>query len=318
MKMTDNEDITQNITEKPSFFTPQKTLLIIGAVVALIVIGIFSIMKWSLVDQPFFGGIFNTTYWGQPLYVFFIPLVPLAYFVAWAYWGHLQWGMMTPFHGLWNAMQSHSEVIFKTDANLNFNLTSEAGACLVFEKDRYNALVKHKYPWLTPISNWLRPVDQSVDFAKYLQGSWESKPMVNIGSIPGSILLDAKGWTKAVSPERMAIANECDIYNDMNPDDQIHGLSKAWRYMDSGKIVKPQNVDLYITVPWVRIDNCYPRVRNSASWAGFVRQLAETLAASAANKGMSMTMAGIVVFIACLVISGLMFLMKVWAHVPVK
>lgn len=307
-------DEVDNISEKEKtvnkFLTPDRIILVVGVIGILAIFGVLSIMKWSLVDQPFFGGIFNIAFWGTPLYVFFIPIVLLMYFVAWAYWAHLRWDMMAPFHGLYVAMTSHSDVIFKTNMDLVFGLKSEAGACLVFEKDRYNALVEHKYKWLTGISKKLRPVDQSTDFAKYLQGSWETKPVVNIGSIASSILLDANGWTKEVSPERIAIAKECDLHNEMNPDDQIHSLAKAWKYMDEGKIIKPQNVELYVNVPWVRIDNAYSSSRNSASWGGFVRQLAETLQREAANKGANMTWAGVVVFVGSLAISAMMFIMK--------
>jgi hypothetical protein len=275
-------------------------------------------MKWSLVDQPFFGGIFNTSFWNTPMYIFFIPVVLLMYFVAWAYWAHLRWDMMAPFHGLWVAMSSHSDVIFKTDLNLNFILKSEAGACLVFEKDRYNALVEHKYKFLTSISKKLKPVDQSTDFAKFLQGSWETKPVVNIGSIPSSILVDANGWTKDVSPERAAIAKECDLWNEINSNDQIHSLAKAWQYMSEGKMPTPSNVKLYVDVPWIRVDNAYSSSRNPAAWGGFLRQLAENLANSAANKGLNMTWASVVVFLSCLGISGLMFVMKILSHTPGK
>ncbi len=317
--MTDNED---NISEKEKpvkkFLTTDRIILIVGIVGIIAIFGVLSIMKWSLVDQPFFGGMFNTAFWGTPLYVFFIPVALLMYFVAWAYWAHLRWDMMAPFHGLYVAMTSRSDVIFKTDSDLNFILKSESGACLVFEKDRYNALVEHKYKWLTSISKKLRPVDQSTDFAKFLQGSWETKKVVNIGSIAASILLDANGWTKDVSPERVAIAKECDIHNEMNPNDQIHSLAKAWRYMDDGKIITPPNVKLYINVPWVRIDNAYSSSRNSAAWGGFLRQLAETLSRDAGNKGMSMTWAGIIVFVSCLGISAAMFIMKIMSHTPIK
>lgn len=317
--MIDEED---NISEKEKpvekFFTPEKIILIIGIIVILIIFGAISLMKWSLVDQPFFGGIFNTSFWNTPLYVFFIPIVLLMYFVAWAYWAHLRWDMMAPFHGLWVAMNSHSDVIFKTDLNLNFILKSEAGACLVFEKDRYNALVEHKYKFLTGISKKLKPVDQSTDFAKFLQGSWETKPVVNIGSIPASILLDANGWTKDVSPERAAIAKECDLWNEMNPDDQIHSLAKAWQYMSEGKLSVPPNVKLYATIPWVRIDNAYSSSRNPASWGGFLRQMAENLAQQAAKGGFNMTWAGIIVFVSCLGISALMFIMKIMSHTVIK
>ena len=312
--------MTNDEKNKPTekFLTPEKIILIVGIVGILIVFAVISLMKWSLVDQPFFGGIFNTAFWGTPLYVFFIPLALLMYFVAWAYWAHLRWDMMAPFHGLYVAMTSRSDVIFKTDLMLNFILKSEAGACLVFEKDRYNALVEHKYKFLTSISKKLKPVDQSTDFAKFLQGAWETKPVVDIGSIPSSILLDANGWTKDVSPERAAIAKECDLHNEMNPNDQIHSLAKAWKYMNEGVIPKPKNVKLYVNVPWIRIDNAYPSSRNPAAWGGFLRQMAENLAKLEGQKGLNMTWAGIIVFLACLVISVLMFVMKFLAHAPVK
>lgn len=317
--MTNEED---NISEKEKpvekFLTTDRIILIVGIIGILAIFGALSLMKWSLVDQPFFGGWFNTAFWGTPLYVFFIPIALLMYFVAWAYWAHLRWDMMAPFHGLYVAMMGHSEVIFKTDLNLNFILKSEAGACLVFEKDRYNALVEHKYKWLTNISKKLRPVDQSTDFAKYLQGSWETKPVVNIGSIASSILLDTFGWTKEVSPERVAIAKECDFWNETNPNDQIHSLAKAWQYMSEGKIITPPNVKLYVTIPWIRIDNSYSSSRNPAAWGGFLRQLAENLAQQAAKGGLNMTWAGVIVFVSCLLISAAMFVMKIMAHTPVK
>ena len=321
IKMAEETEVqipTGNKEEK-KFLTMGRIILGVGIIGILALFGVFSIMKWSLVDQPFMGGLFNTSFWNTPLYIFCIPIVLLMYFVAWAYWAHFKWDMMAPFHGLGVAMSGHSDVVFKCDLNLNFILKSEAGACLVFEKERYNEIAADTTKLWNRIRMKIRPVDQSVSIAKFLQGSWETNPMVNIGSIPTSILLDANGWTKDVSPERTAIAAECDLYNDTNTNgDQIHSLAKAWKYMDSGRIPTPPNVKLYTVAPWIRIDNSYSSSRNSAAWGGFVRQLAETLAASAANKGMSMTTAGIVVFISCLLISGLMFLMKIWVHVPAK
>ena len=305
---------TEGKKEEKKFFNTEKIVLIAGAIIILIVFGIISITKWALVDQPFFGGIFNTSFWGVPLYIFFVPLAMLAYFCAWAYWAHLQWDLMAPFHGLWIALQGHSEVIFKTDLNLNFILKSERGASLVFDHTRYDSLVEHKFKILTSISRKLRPVDQSVDFANFLQGSWESKPIVNVGSVPASVLLDANGWTKDVSPERTAIAEECDKFNDLNQNDQIHSLAKAWDYMDKGILDTPKNVKLYVTIPWVRVDNAYPKERNASSWGGFVRQLAEVIASHGLDKGISMTTVGIIVFIACLGISAMMFVMKLMTN----
>jgi hypothetical protein len=88
--------------------------------------------------------------------------------------------------------------------------------------------------------------------------------------------------------------------------------------MNEGKIPTPPNVKLYVTVPWVRIDNAYSSSRNSASWGGFLRQMAENIARGDYNKGFSMSWAGIIVFIACLAISALMFVMKIMSHTGAK
>jgi hypothetical protein len=84
--------------------------------------------------------------------------------------------------------------------------------------------------------------------------------------------------------------------------------------MEKGIIPTPKGVELYVTIPWVRIDNAYPRKRYEAERGGFIRQLAENIARGNYNKpAMSMTMAGVVVFISCVFFSGLMFMFKfVW------
>ena len=322
--MSDEEEkiIVENNEERKKepikFFTPEKIVLIAGVIVILIVFGIISITKWALVDQPFFGGFFNTSYWNTPLYIFFIPVAVLLYFVAYAFWVHFQWNMMSPFHGLWVAMVGHSGVVFKTDLDLNFILKSEAGAKLVFEKERYNNIATDTSKFLNRIRMKIRPTDQSVDVAKFLQGSWDSKSLVNIGSIPASILLDANGWTRDLSPERTAIALECDKWNDANPTDQIHNLSKAWEYMERGIIEKPKDVELYVTIPWVRIDNAYPSKRFQAATGGFIRQIAENIQNGEYKPGISATWAGVMVFLVCIVISVLMFVLKIFIYAPTK
>lgn len=139
---------------------------------------------------------------------------------------------------------------------------------------------------------------------------------MNIGSVPASILLDANGWTKEDSQECKAIAKECDIWNEMNPNDQIHELSKAWRYMNEGKIMTPPGVNLYTLVKWVRVDNAYPKSRNSASWGGFIRQIAENIQNGNYKSGLSMTWAGGAVFLVAVVISAMMFVMKFLTYTP--
>lgn len=296
-----------------------KYVVIISVVFFFIIISyILSILKWKTVDEPFFGGFFNTTFWGVQMYFFFAPLALLLYFAAYAFWVHFKWNMMAPFHGLWYASNSQSEVDFVTDIRLNFALLSEAAAKLVFDKERYNSIAADTSSQWTRFRMWLRPVDQAVHIAKYLQGKWDSKPMTNIGMLPASILLDAFGWTKLVSPQRVAIAKAVDIWNDANMNDQVHSLTKAWQYMADGIIPVPDGIELYVTVPWTRIDNAYPKKRYEAQWGGFIRQLAENIARGDYNKGISMTTAGIIVFIVCVIFSAVMFIMKLVVQVPAR
>jgi len=318
--ITDNEPKSQEsaaVPTKQSFIStinPTHAIAGVGILVGFLILALLSTVKWSLVKDPFMGGLFNNTLFGIQYYIFFIPLAGLMYLVAYIYHVKLKWGMMHPFQGLWYALNAGTEVVFVTDLRLNFVLLSEAMAKLVFDKERYNKLVLDTDKWYNRLFLRIKPIDQAVSLAKFLQGSWDSKPMTNIGSVPAGILLDAFGWTKPVSPQRDAIRVEVDLWNDTHPDDQIHAFSKARDYMEKGIIPTPKGVELYVTIPWVRIDNAYPRKRYEAERGGFIRQLAENIARGNYNKpAMSMTMAGVVVFMSCVFFSGLMFLFKfVW------
>lgn len=287
------------------------TLLAIAALCVLIFANVAAV-----VDQPFFGGIFNTTFFGIQIYLYCAVPAVILYFVSYVWWVHLKWNMMAPFHGLWSAINSQSEVVFVSDLKLNFHLMGEFAAKVVFDKERYNSITHDTSNALTRFRMWLMPTDEAVHTAKYLQGSWDSKPMTNIGSIPAGILIDANGWTKAVSPERDAIAKNVDKHNDCNMDDQVHSFSKAWDYMNKGIIETPENVKLYVTIPWVRIDNAYPMKRYQADRGGFIRQIALNILNGTYNKGLNMTTAAIFVFLVCVVLSVMMFAMKWFAATP--
>jgi hypothetical protein len=301
-----------------STITPVHLLTGGGILVGFIIIYFLSTVKWALIKDPFFGGFFNNTLFGIQYYVFFIPVAIIMYLIAYIWWAKLKWGGMLPFQGLWFALNAGTEVVFVTDLRLNFSLLSEAMAKLVFDKERYNKLVLDTDKWYNRVFLWIKPIDQAVSLAKFLQGSWDSKPMTNIGPVPAGILLDAFGWTKPVSPQREAIRVEVDLHNDKSPDDQIHAFSKAWEYMEKGIINTPKGVELYVTVPWVRIDNAYPKKRFEAERGGFIRQLAENIArGDYSHPPVSMTMAGAIVFVCCVFFSGLMFMFRfVWVAVP--
>ena len=317
--MTDEETISQKESTKSRIISwvDENLFTVIFAVAGIIVLGIISLTHWAVVDQPFLGGLFNTPIFGLPVYGFLFPLFGIIFVLAYVFWVKMKWGMMTPFHGLWIAMNARDEVVFKTDLHLNFVLKSEYGARVIFDRERYESIAVDN-TLRNRIRKKFRPGDPAVSIAKMLQGSWESAPVVNIASVPASILLDANGWTKDDSREHADIAKECDIWNDMNPDDQIHGLGKAWKYMNEGKIPTPEGVNLYTTISWVRIDNAYPKSRNSASWGGFIRQIAENIQRGAYKEGFSMTWAGVVVFLVSIGISAMMFVMKIMTHTVVK
>ena len=317
--MTDEDVIVQKEPENSGiiFLIKENIFAVIFAIIAIIILGVISLTHWAVVDQPFLGGLFNTPILGFPLYLLFFPIAGILFILAYVFWVKMKWGMMTPFHGLWIAMNAGDEVVFKTDLHLNFVLKSEYGARVIFDRARYESIAVDN-TLRNRIRKLIRPGDPAVSIAKILQGEWDSAPIVNIGSVPTSVLLDANGWTKDGSQEHAAIANECDIHNDANPNDQIHSLGKAWRYMNEGKIPVPKGVSLYVLIPWVRVDNAYPKSRNAASWGGFIRQIAENIQNGAYKEGFSMTWAGIVVFLVSIGISGMMFVMKIMTHVPGK
>lgn len=317
--MTDEETISQKESTKSRAISwiNENLFTVIFAVTGLIVLGIISLTHWSVVDQPFLGGLFNTPIFGIPIYGFLFPLFGIIFVLAYVFWVKMKWGMMAPFHGLWIAMNGQTEVVFKTDLHLNFVLKSEYGARVIFDRERYESIAVDN-TLRNRIRKRFRPGDPSVSIAKLLQGSWSSSPIVNIGSVPASILLDANGWTKEGSQERKLIADECDRWNDMNPNDQVHELNKAWQYMNEGKIPTPNGVNLYVKIPWIRVDNAYPKSRNAASWGGFIRQIAENIQNGSYKSGFSMTWAGVAVFVVAIAISGMMFAMKILAHSPVK
>jgi hypothetical protein len=317
--MTDEETVIETKTTKNSIisFVDDNLFAVIGVIVGIIILAVISLTRWSVVDQPFLGGWFNTPIFGFPLYLLFFPISIILFIISYVVWVKMKWGLMTPFHGLWVAMNGQSDVVFKTDLNLNFVLKSEYGARVIFDRERYISIAIDN-SLRSRIRKRFRPGDPSVSIAKLLQGGWDSTPIVNIGSVPASILLDANGWTKEDSQERIAIAKECDIWNEMNESDQVHELQKAWRYMNEGKIMVPNGVNLYVTIPWIRVDNAYPKSRNAASWGGFIRQIAENIQNGNYKSGLSMTWAGGAVFLVAIAISAMMFLLKFMSHTPIK
>lgn len=283
-----------------------------------------------MLELPYLGGTFNTPIlFGIQLYIWIFVLIIIGIVISELIWRVSFWNPISPFHGLWYAFKNKSNAVFVFDLRQYWDLVSEGGAKLIFDKSRYDSstgmiastinLAKfwsqehiQFSEWFRNFRIWLFGTDYSVHTAKMLQGDWEEFPLVTIGQTPAELIFDANHWSDNRSKDREHIARCVDIYNESNPDDEIHSLSKFYKYATmkpQPKIVCP-GVALTTAVPWTRVDSAFPLKRFKAAWAGFLRQTAEDLA----NKStQDINRFAILIFILGTVIVILMFVGK-WLH----
>lgn len=252
----------------------------------------------QMLELPYLGGTFNNTFLlGIQLYIWLFILIIAGLILSEIIWRVGFWSPITPFHGLWYAYKNKSNAAFVFDTRQYWDLVSEGGAKLIFDRSRYSFsaglipntinLINIKSEnhitfseWFRNFRIWLFGTDYSVHTAKMLQGDWEEYPLVTIGKTPAELIFDANHWTDNKSKDREYIGQCVDMYNEGNPDDEIHSLSKFYKY----STLKPQpriscpNVVLTVLIPWSRIDSAFPLKRFKAAWAGFLRQTAEDLA----------------------------------------
>lgn len=283
----------------------------------------------SMLELPYLGGAFNyPILFGIQLYIWCFAALIIMLALSELVWVFSFWKPVTPFHGLWFAYKNHSNAVFVFDLKQYWDLISESGAKLIFGRDRYDfatGIVSSLWRFVNPFHQeritfselfrnfriWLFNTDYSVHTAKMLQGSWEEYPLVTIGQTPAEIIFDAYHWTDMKSKDREQIAKCVDIYNDSNPNDEIHSLGKFFQYATARepKIVCP-NIKLTARVPWVRVDSAFPTHRYKAAWAGYLRQLADDLS----NKSQTdINRFAILVVVLGVVVVILMFIGK-WLH----
>lgn len=280
-----------------------------------------------MLDTPYLGGFFNTPLLFEiQLYIWLFILVIIGVIISELVWRVSFWNPIEPFQGLWYSFKNKSNAAFVFDLRQYWDLVSEGGAKLIFDKSRYdfdtgflhsilnfiNPFAKERITFRDLFRNfriWLFGTDYSVQTAKMLQGDWEEHPLVTIGRTPAELIFDANHWTDRRSKDREMIARCVDIYNEGNPDDEIHSLDKFYRYATASpqpKIVCP-SLELTVDVPWIRVDAAFPLKRYKASWAGFLRQMAEELS----NKQQGdINRFAILIFILGIVVVILMFLAK--------
>lgn len=263
----------------------------------------------GVVPYPFLGGVFNAPdpFFRIQVYFWIILALLFALGMTEVIPRVMFWQPLAPFQGLWKAFKTRTNAAFMFDEKLNWSLTSEAGAKLIFDASDYD-IIEGK---LNRFRAWLSGADFSVQVAKKLQGDWEEAPLVTIGRTPTDLVFDAHHWTYTESREREEIVKVVEEYNPDHPEDEIHTLSKAYRYAIEGKIKLPDNIKLKIKIPWARIDGAFPKLRNDAAWAGFLRSLARKLRE---NEQMPLNKYALYLMLFFLGIYALMVIMYFWRH----
>jgi hypothetical protein len=242
----------------------------------------------------FLGGILNITdpIFGLQLYYYLWVLILVLGVVAWVIWYYGQWKPFAPLHGIYHAYKAGSNVAFIFDQNLIGEMVAEKDAKCIFDYSKYDfdlsALnyLRSKlfyYPtvflddidFLHGIVYKFGKVNKDVEIARKLQnGEWERSPSAVCGGVPLDIIIDADNWTLRKSPQHKAIERAALLWNESNPDDQIHSYSKFQKKLLAGEIQCP-GVKKDTSVSWTRIDAGFPMDLEESDWAGKRRQMAE-------------------------------------------
>jgi len=255
---------------------------IIIAGILLVIIGLAYIIAayggGHKLETPFLGGIFNyPVLFGIQLYFWlFIALIILAVGNE-IFWRFTMWDPLAPFHGLYKAFTDGTKAALVGDLNLDWALLSESRATIIFDPDYYNFAISD-FGWWVKFRVWLYKPDFSASVAATLEGRRDEATLLTIGRIATHLIIDTDWWADKNSPQRKSIAAAADKYNRANPTlPQVHRFITFIKYVNDGKIIKPDNVIIERTIPWARIDAAFPIVRSDAAWGGFVRQIAEEL-----------------------------------------
>jgi hypothetical protein len=224
----------------------------------------------GMANALFLGGLLNIT---DPilhlqLYYYLWVLILVLAIVAWVIWYYGQWKPFAPLHGLYYAYKAASNVAFIFDQNLIGEMVAEKDAKCIFDYS--------KYDFDLSALNYIRSklFYYPTVFLDVQGGEWERSPSAVCGGVPLDIIIDADNWTLRNSPQHKAIERCALVWNEMNPDDQIHSYSKFQKKLIAGEIECPE-VKKEVAVSWTRIDAGFPMDLEESDWAGKRRQMAE-------------------------------------------
>jgi hypothetical protein len=247
-----------------------------------------------MASSLFLGGILNIQdpIFGLQLYYYLFVLILVIAVVTWVLWYYSAWKPFTPLHGLYHAYKAGSNAAFIFDSPLHGEMVSEAAAKCIFDYSKYDfdlsALnyIRSKlfyYPtvflddidFVHGLVYKFGGVNRDVLIAKKLQGGeWDRSPSVNCGGVDVDIVIDTDNWTIRSSPQHRAIERCASLWNETNPDDQIHSYSKFQRKLLEGKIECPE-VKKETWVDWTRIDKGFTTNMEASEYIGKKIQMAE-------------------------------------------
>jgi hypothetical protein len=240
----------------------------------------------------FAGGVFNIEFMGLQLYYYMWALILVVAVATWVIWYYGKWKPFAPLHGLYHAYKAGSNVAFIFDANLIGEMVAEKDAKCIFDYSKYDYdlgilnFVQRKlfyYPtvflddidFMHAIIYKFGGVNKDVEIARKLQGGdWERSPSAVCGGVPLDIIIDTDNWTLRKSEQHKAIERCCLLWNESNPDDQIHSYSKFQKKLLAKEIQCPGIKQDHV-VSWTRVDAGFPMDLEESDWAGKRRQMAE-------------------------------------------
>lgn len=233
-----------------------------------------------------FGGMFNQALFGLPLWIWILLIVILITAFSNVYWYVFFWSPLRPLHGLWTAFWNKKDTVLLSDIDMNFKLTSERDAKVIF--------------------------DEGTTDAKNGELDWKEVTSGSFGTIGNDIILDLGRWTKKDSNEHHIIEEAADKWNMEHPEDQIHSFYKFMKYCEEGKITNI-GIPIFMAVSWIRIEGAFPKKRNQAVYAGYIRQLAEKIDKEERSK---LTNIAMYIIGGSVVVSALMIIGKFFLHKP--
>lgn len=287
-----------------------------------------------MADSLFLGGVFNIVdpvirwqlyLWGWVALFIFTGICAL-------FWHFLKWKPLAPFHGLYHEWKNGGNTAFIFDGDLRGEMIAERNAKCIFDYSKATYVLNTDgipvlgrirrfffyYPtaylknigWLHAIVWKFGGVNKDVDIARFLQnGEWERNPSVICAGVPVDIVIDTDNWTLPDSKQHKAIENCADMWNELNPKDQIHSYSKFSRYLIEGKITCPE-VKKEAIAPWIRIDGSFPTEFKDNELAGKKMQMA--IKADEDDRT-ALNGLGIKVLIGCVAFAALILISRVLA-----